>query len=687
MTDRLHWMLVLDDHRSASIALALGASFALVLISCLYGPYGFDQWWHLRLGADWVEQGLSPWIDHRSYTFTGQTVINPPVLFELALYQFTQWFGEFGGANAFRALGYVALLLVTTLWLRQVRAPAFVYFVVLPLVVCAIQLRLVLRPEIISYTLAIVALMLYQRSRLQLSVRAMLPVALLLLAWNLYHTPIFGYIIFFGLFVDIAIRLFGEQAGLRSWGLWAAWGALLFVIGFANPDGSHFLISFLSFSGNWDAYIWEYRSAFYLRNRWAPYLILVATGITLLLAVRQKRIGYFLILIVFIYGAVNMARLVPPAGVIVAGMLGHLISESVVVRRPPILPQKFLHVVGLLILGLGAASWASGGLEARRLAENRELTQQDFPTSMTKYMRDSGRQGNIFHLFRLGGFLMYELAPDSAVYIDGRTNILYPIEHFQRYVEVLQNPTEFRKESQRLDIEFSVLPATGDYAERMWSAGFELDFSDIQYALFRRSGGAFPHLGRIWARPYCWDEAPNHELEPELALAARIFPEHAALLPLVSTMQDLASSDDPAGVVGLVDSESLRAPHFVRFLAYRALAFGRFDVALAQFGRLENLPPKDRMAVVMATFRAGDWENAHAQMRLVLEELPSWRNLEPVDLVILRALLDEMKQAGTLDWLDERVDRGLSSQLGDTALGPEDLPMDASRFCTASGDD
>ena len=60
---------------------ALAAALAMGCLASFQEFVGFDVYWHLRMGVDWVTLGLSPWIDHYSYTFSGEEIRNPPVLF------------------------------------------------------------------------------------------------------------------------------------------------------------------------------------------------------------------------------------------------------------------------------------------------------------------------------------------------------------------------------------------------------------------------------------------------------------------------------------------------------------------------------------------------------------------------------------------------------------------------------
>ena len=64
----------------------------------------------------------------------------------------------------------------------------------------------------------------------------MLPIVLLAWLWNNYHSAVFFYVIFFGLFIDTALRYLRERDDLSHWLRWAGWGVAV-VGGRARGQG------------------------------------------------------------------------------------------------------------------------------------------------------------------------------------------------------------------------------------------------------------------------------------------------------------------------------------------------------------------------------------------------------------------------------------------------------------------
>ena len=87
-------------------------------------PIAYDAYWHLRMGQDLFEFGLTPYRDHYSFTFPGNDIIAPAYPFQVFLYLLVKFFGVFGGFFAYKLICGFALILATGVWLREVKAPS-----------------------------------------------------------------------------------------------------------------------------------------------------------------------------------------------------------------------------------------------------------------------------------------------------------------------------------------------------------------------------------------------------------------------------------------------------------------------------------------------------------------------------------------------------------------------------------
>ena len=226
--------------------------FAYIILAVIVSSpiVAFDTFWHLQMGKDLVENDLSPWIDHYSVRYQGQEIYPVPVMFQVLLYKFVSTFGEQEGFYYIRLL-YITLMM-SALWLyfRRIQANASIVFVLLPLVISAISLRILVRPEIFSNVLVVICLILYLNAQKRFATKEMLAICLLLLFWTSYHSPVLGYIIIFGLFLEKAIFKLVHKDESLKWGQWLFWGVLIFSIGFTNLNlngqsiiGPHFCLT------------------------------------------------------------------------------------------------------------------------------------------------------------------------------------------------------------------------------------------------------------------------------------------------------------------------------------------------------------------------------------------------------------------------------------------------------------
>ena len=111
-------------------------------------------------------------------------ITNPPVAFQAVFHVAVDRFGERGGPVLLKIACFLLALGTMMGWLRQVRAPVIAWLIVLPLLFVLVQYRAQARPELVSYALSIVAMMLYYRAASRLTAGAIAPIAVLLLAWS-----------------------------------------------------------------------------------------------------------------------------------------------------------------------------------------------------------------------------------------------------------------------------------------------------------------------------------------------------------------------------------------------------------------------------------------------------------------------------------------------------------------------
>ena len=84
-------------------------AISALIITSVRAPISPDTFWQLRMGQDWLTNGLSPFIDRYSFTYNGNEIAGPPVIFQGLLYLSVSQFGLVTGLQVLR-LGFFVLI-------------------------------------------------------------------------------------------------------------------------------------------------------------------------------------------------------------------------------------------------------------------------------------------------------------------------------------------------------------------------------------------------------------------------------------------------------------------------------------------------------------------------------------------------------------------------------------------------
>jgi hypothetical protein len=600
------------------VSLILLISFVTFVITSIRGSISFDVFWHLQMGKDWIVNGLSPWVDHYSFTYNGQTIVNPPVIFQSIIYFLVSQLGTTVGLQVFRFLCAMLTLGLTFTLLRQSKSPPILYAIVIPMMILLLQMRAIVRPELLSYAFSVLALILYFKAGNEISRKSMIPIVALMWAWSFYHSSIIGYVIFFGLFLDSAIYQYKIQSPRRDWLKWFAWGLAILLVGFLNPDFSHPMIHAVTFPSDWKSMITEYfPSPSYVESIAGIYVLILIALFVPILAFQQKRFGLIIVWAVMLYSAITMNRMFTPSGIVVLVMSAGLLSNSQVPRELKANLQSlpgWATSVGLFIpIGLILYSNVS---QARMSLQLGQLLEYRYPVAMTKYMMDSGTSGRIFNEYEIGGYLISRLAPNSQVYIDGRTQILYPVEHMRHYEQLIKSSNDLFSELNKFDVDLLILKysdAALDMLEDL--EGFGLDYLDASYVLYRRGNANFPLFGRLLTRPECWRPDMLSELKAERRRMKEILPAYSSFFPFSDFVIGYSESEDGKAFF----DDSIEAGNWSdemrRFAGFRFLEKRQYEVVPLLLGGVDRRRPMDYLASAYAKIKSGDSAVAYEIIR------------------------------------------------------------------------
>jgi hypothetical protein len=641
-------------------------------VSSLRDPIAYDSFWHLKTGEDWVELGYSPFEDHYSITHSGQPIITQPYLFQASLHGFVKHFGLETGYKLVVFIGMACAAFMLLIWLRSINAPILVAAAALAAVVVVMQVRAQVRPELFAYSLLIFCLMVYSWVRAQPSPKRLMLVALTMLLFTNYHSAILGYVIFFGLFVDLAVDQIRKRASTSEWLTWAIWGAIVVAVGFLNPTFNHPVIVSLGFSSEWLDLITEYRSPWQGRNGFIVFGLVLMGILTIAAFLRLGLFGYSIVCGIFAWYTSRYGRLIAPGGIVLISLFA--LAITMLDRLKPVHghERRMRALITAVCLAIFIVSISASVSKARSLVQANQSLAGYFPQSMVEYMKAREKEGRIFNDFSIGGFLIYHLGDTSKVYVDGRTAILYPVAHVQSWIQANTDPDLMRSLISEHEIDF-VIVQNGLTQMRVMGAIEEmnLDFVDLRYSLFAQGQANFPILGDMWSQPSCWFTDSEALVQAEQNLAVSILPESSPLLPFAYLAADFAAAPDKNDFLHSVqDSDKyLRNDVNSRFMAHRALQIGEDELAVEFFSRVRGQQASDLLASGIALVRSGELQQGYRLLNTVAQRTQARPDSATVQL--LRTTLAEILASGDLhpdfrDALVEINDRLPARETGDS---------------------
>lgn len=548
----------------------------------------FDTFWHLKMGQDLIEQGFSPWVDHYSVRYLGEEIYPVPVMFQVLLYQFVNFFGEQQGFHYIRLFYVTLVMLVLWVYFRKIKANAYVVFLLLPLIVGALSLRIIIRPELFSFVLVVICLVLYLNAQRIFATKQMLAICVLLLFWTSYHSPIIGFIIIFGLFLEKGINKIFHRDDSVSWNKWLFWGVLIFLIGFINLNfnghsivGPHFLIGMIStVTDGYAEYIREYTNSYPIHS--TNVLTHVSWMLSLYVAVwsfLKKQYGFTFIVVLLTFLSWTTARLVAVVLLINMCVLAlywtqFLNSSHFLNLRASI--KKMLLIVSVsisLMTFYFLVEKAQTGVQLNKLRS--VLLAQQYPIQTADYLKNYQDGGNILNVLQFGGYLLYKLSPDYKVYFDGRSNILYPIEYVRHNGELWASTKTVDETVRQYDISYVLRtnkPETYAFLNR--TKTLELSFADSNFLLFSRAGEAeFPLASTLLAFPRCWNNEffqnkLSQGIEGEIERSEKMFSDKSYTIKIVlELIKEYLSVDDKDEYLSKLRFEE-KHPDGVRRLAF-----------------------------------------------------------------------------------------------------------------------
>lgn len=478
-----------------------------------------DLGFHLRAGQWIVEHRQWPQNDLFTYTVNDHAYVDLHWLYQVALFGLYQAGGPLALVLAHTAgiLGALALAGVAA-WRRFRSPPALAALLLVG--VMAAELRFMIRPEVVSWLLlGLTLLLLERRAAGQRSPLWALP--LITAVWvNMQGLFVLGLVVVGCYFLGGWIERRRPDLPL------ALWGGVSFLAAFLNPylhRGVLFpltLLTRLSQGNVFGQTIGEFTSPwrlnlstaqpFYPRlTLWAYYLLVLALVVGVLLTWRRHRPHDYLVGLVFLALSAQAIRNVPLLVLVALPILatclaavpaGAAVGRS---RRRPRPPRGRIRqglaavpwpLVGVVLLLLATAAIALRVVtNAYYIADRRterfgyRLSSAAMPVGAVRFLQERAVQGRILNHLNYGGYLMWQTP--APVFIDGRLEVMGE-SFYEEYLAAGENQEllALLDRHQADVVIFPYLVANSWLQQIKTAPQWRLVYTDAQAAIYLRNG-------------------------------------------------------------------------------------------------------------------------------------------------------------------------------------------------------
>ncbi len=422
---------------SYSYAIAVVLVIAATIILTLRPITDSDFWHHISFGRVVVEEGRFPGGDELSSTAEGRPWISSGWLPAVALYKIYKSSPINGPVGGFVfGVIFITALILFYYGFRRTRNAALPCLLTLTALAAAYP-RFLPRPDLLSQVLLVPLIILlawYEESPLIMSARNLLRAALLPLLFLLWANSHMLFVIGFAIAGLYAMWVFIQwRRGLRhDITLVALMLVLSAVACIATPYGirSFWFIIENARLKDVSSRINELKPSWLLLADTAgiAYVLLFALWLSVSgwLAWRQRADGsgwWRWVVLVFLLGLALLQR--RQLAVAVFGITPLLMAGL----RPPLVPRIFLSpyaiVIPLLFFALLSGARISGSLPTLPAAGNSKsgVDCEWYPCEAVEFLNQNPPPGKLFHDLYTGGFLGYNLTPQTKVFIDGRLEV------------------------------------------------------------------------------------------------------------------------------------------------------------------------------------------------------------------------------------------------------------------------
>ncbi|SFC26724.1 hypothetical protein SAMN05216344_112136 [Polaromonas sp. OV174] len=436
-----------------------------------------DYFWHLKAGEYIFTKHTLPIGDIFSFSRFGQPWVLHEWLFELVLYGMYALLGPLG-VKLLTATLATSSLGITYAILRRARVSPILAFLMLLFAFIPFGGGISPRPQLVTYVFFAIFLYVLLSYKYFNTTKYLFTLPLLMVVWVNSHGGYVTGIVLLGLFIICELPIYwvsSDRDNERKKQLLRLTYSLIAIIlaSLINPDFiNHWLYPFQVLGMEANRQISEWQSPNFHNFDMKIYLMLV-----------------FTLFISYIYAEVkpDLTEIFVPGFLIVGGFIS--------IRH---IPLATLAIISFIAISL--SRWPVAGISSlwhrsrvasfykKRVGGSKELGQLEYllnwivllivafslfiaypiyhasdevkinetlPVNAANFVVLNGITGNMFNSYTHGGYLIYRLAPDRKVFIDGRADV-YGDKFIKDFSDIYQGNAMWKDKFDKLSIDYVI---------------------------------------------------------------------------------------------------------------------------------------------------------------------------------------------------------------------------------------
>ncbi|MCB9026083.1 MAG: hypothetical protein H6625_07190 [Bdellovibrionaceae bacterium] len=494
----------------------------MIFLSIKIPEFGGDFFWHLRIGLDWINKGISPFVDHYSISHYGERYAHlPPYLFQAFIAFIYNSFGLELTSIIYKSMIVSLSCILVLVFSRKNHIPFEYSFLCMVMILYTIAWRLVPRPELFSYVFIILFIFVIESLRIKMSFYLLALLFFFQFLWINIHASPFGFVFFGSYIIEKIFLAPRNKYFFKNISGWAFLGFSFLLIGFLNPLYSHPLAIVFNFSKSWSHLITEHRSEYLINEYYLTFFSL--TILTMYTILKTKRWYALIVSVVFLIQAYSFNKLYP--FLFVANSIFLLLSLNEISYLDKFLVKEIkFRKVYFLFLGLTILSQFIYVLNYNK--ENRDYKELavHMPVEAMDFLIDKGiKKGKIYNNYNAGGYVIYRMPEGMRNSIDGRTNLLYSASEMYNSVLSTVAPSVLYDFDKKTSFDYAITYYNhlydGSFETLLRSGVFSLEFAGKYSAFLSKKDNKYKAARLAIIEPGCLDEGWKQKIEEELVLA------------------------------------------------------------------------------------------------------------------------------------------------------------------------